>query len=364
MNVAAAYRCIKLLSESVAALPLQYLRRRDGIFVVDKRDRLNYLLTVQPNPTTTAFDFWVRIVQDILTNGNAYVVPIYHPLRPEIDALVAVRPWTVVHDTIRDTYSVYDNYSGVYAVYPENEIIHFKALTGVDPKRGVGVITHARTTIDIASTGDRETLNRFTNGGDVRGLVTNGDSVRGFGKYQDDELNRVARSIDERFHSGERIVSVPGEAGFKQLSLSSVDLQFLESRKFTVRDICRFFGVHPSFVFDDTSNNYKSAEMANAAFLSNTLNPMLRAIEIELMRKLVPEALSSERVFRFNRRELYACDLESRGRYQAQQLANGTATPNELRAEEDRPAIVGGDRVFISANLKPMDDYQNNQQNG
>jgi hypothetical protein len=45
-------------------------------------------------------------------------------------------------------------------------------------------------------------------------------------------------------------------------------------------------------------------------------------------------------------------------------LANGTATPNELRAEEDRPAIVGGDRVFISANLKPIDDYQNNQQNG
>lgn len=50
-------------------------------------------------------------------------------------------------------------------------------------------------------------------------------------------------------------------------------MQFLESRKFTVRELCRFFGVHPSFVFDDTSNNYKSAEMANVAFLSNTLNP-------------------------------------------------------------------------------------------
>lgn len=107
-------------------------------------------------------------------------------------------------------------------------------------------------------------------------MVTNNNSVRGYGEYQDNELAGVATDLDTLFQSGQRIVSLPGDAQFKQISLSSTDMQFLESRKFTVREICRFFGVHPSFVFDDTSNNYKSAEMANVAFLSNTLNPLLR----------------------------------------------------------------------------------------
>jgi HK97 family phage portal protein len=131
-------------------------------------------------------------------------------------------------------------------------------------------------------------------------------------------------------------------------------MQFLESRKFTVREICRFFGVHPSFVFDDTSNNYKSAEMANVAFLNNTLNPILRKIEAELLRKLVAPTLATKRKFEFNRQSLYACDLESRGKYWKQVIETGLYTVNELRREENKPDVEGGDTVLVSANLKSI----------
>ena len=129
-------------------------------------------------------------------------------------------------------------------------------------------------------------------------------------------------------------------------------MQFLETRKFSVREICRFFGVHPSFVFDDTSNNYKSAEMANVAFLSNTLNPILRKIETELHRKLVAPSLCCKRKFQFDRRGVYACDLDSKIKYQAQTIAAGLYTVNEWRREENKPAVEGGDTVLVSANLK------------
>lgn len=131
-------------------------------------------------------------------------------------------------------------------------------------------------------------------------------------------------------------------------------MQFLESRKFSVREICRFFGVHPSFVFDDTSNNYKSAEMANVAFLSNTLNPLLRRIENELLRKLVAPTLAGKRKIQFDRRSLYACDLDSKVKYQSQSLAIGIYTVNELRAEENKPPVKGGDLPLVSANLKGL----------
>lgn len=355
MSVAAVYRCVKLLSESVANLPLQYMRLKDGIFVEDKTDRLHYLLTVQPDFTKSAFDFWKETVEHVLLTGNAYIVPVYNTATLEIDRLVLCGRGTVTHDVIRDTYNVTDMINGVYGCYREQDIIHIKGHSA-DGKTGISVLQYARQTLGIALTGDRETLKRFANGGNVRGLVTNDKSVTGFGEYQDTQLENTAESIDNKFQGGERIVSLPGQVDFKQISLSSTDMQFLESRKFTIRDICRFFGVHPSFVFDDTSNNYKSAEMANVAFLSNTLNPLLRNIENEMLRKLVAPSLCCKRKFQFDRRGLYACDLDSRVKYQANTIAAGIYTVNDWRKEENKPPVAGGDKVLVSANLKDINE--------
>lgn len=356
MNVATVYRCVKLLSESVANLPVLYLRRKGDIYMEDDRTRLNYLLNIQPDTAYNGFDFWRLVVQRVLLDGNAYIVPFYNPVTMDIDRLALCGRGTVSHDTSGDIYEISDQVNGIYGKYGEEEVIHIKGLTGQDPKSGVSVLTYARLATSIASTGDRETRDRFANGGNVRGIVSNDTSVRGFGEYQDKELEKTATNIDERFQSGERIVSLPGQLQFSQLSMSSTDMQFLESRKFTVREICRFFGVHPSFVFDDTSNNYKSAEQANVAFLSHTLNPLLRGIETELHRKLVDPAKAHKYKFQFDRRGLYACDLDSRARYQTARLGNGTATVNELRREENLLPVEGGDRVFVSANLRGIDE--------
>nr|MCR5841951.1 phage portal protein [Bacteroidales bacterium] len=233
---------------------------------------------------------------------------------------------------------------------------HIKGMTLYDQKHGISVLTFARLTLDIASAGDAETYDRFTAGGMVHGFVSNGSTIKGFGPYADKELEKTAAGLDKKFRDGDRIVSIPGEVEFKQISMTSADMQFLESRKFTVRDICRFFGVHPSFVFDDTSNNYKSAEMANVAFLSNTLNPILRKIETEFQRKLFSASMYGRRRIQFDRRGLYACDLESRVKFQANTIAAGLYTVNEWRHEENKPPVEGGDSVLVSANLKSIND--------
>lgn len=354
MAIATVYSCVKLLSESVANLPLRPLRQKDGIFVEDNGAygrRLWYLLNVQPSPGVNAFDFRRRLVQNILCHGNAYIVPVYSPVEMSIDRLVLCSPWSVCHDTTNDTYTVTDATNDLYGVFDQSEVIHVKGLTGYDTKVGLSVLSYAAQTIDIASAGDRETENRFVNGGNVRGILTNGTPVQGFGEHQDAELARAAVDIDERFRGGSRIVSIPGQVAFSQISLSSADMEFLASRKFTVREICRFFGVHPSFVFDDTSNNYKSAEQANVAFLSHTLAPLLRSIEVEMLCKLYPAESASRRKVEFDRRGLYACDLEGLMRYRQSLLQTGT-TVNEVRRMDNLPPVEGGDTVLVSANLR------------
>lgn len=353
LGIATVYRCVKLLSESVANLPLQYLRRKDGIFVEVSNGRLDYLLNVQPDYSVNAFDFWRQVVQELLLEGNAYIVPFYDG--PELTRLALCGRGTVSHDTLSDTYCVADHTNGVFGTFDESEIIHIKGLTGLDYKKGVSVLTYARLTMNIAVTGDQETHNRFANGGNVRGIVSNDTSVRGFGEYQDKQLEKTAENLDCRFQGGERIVSLPGQVDFKQISLSSTDMQFLESRKFTVIEICRFFSVPPTFVYADTSNNYKTVEQADVDFLSHTLNPMLRNIETELRRKLISPALSHKYKFRFDRRELFACDLNGMMNYGTKLLQIGT-TVNEVRRMNNLTPVDGCDTVLVSANLRCINE--------
>lgn len=354
-SVATVYRCVNILADNVASLPMRYMRRKGDIFVEDTVCHLHYLLNVQPCEYMSAVDFWRLVVQYMLVRGNAYIVPVYDEVTTDIARLALVNPSTVAHDTLTDIYTVNDVYAGVSGRFRESEIIHIKNYTR-DGKTGISTLSFARTAVDIASTGDAEALDRLANGGIIRGVVGNDSSVRGFGEYQDEELRKTAVDLDSRFRNNERIVSLPGQVQFTQMSMSSADMQFLETRKFSVREICRFFGVHPSFVFDDTSNNYKSAEMANVAFLSNTLNPILRRIEVELTRKLIAPSLCCKRLLQFDRRGLYACDLDSRVKYQTQTISAGLYTVNEWRREENRSAVAGGDTVLVSANLKGISE--------
>ncbi len=362
LTVATVYRCVALLSESVASLPLLFMRLRGGIYQEDASNRLHYLLTIQPNANTSAFDFWAQVVQQMLLYGNAYIFPDYSASTARLERLVLCGRGTVSHDTINDTYTITDTVNGVSGTYTERDIVHLRNMS-FDGKNGVSTLSYARLALGIAQTGDRETLNRFANGGNVRGIISNDSSVRGFGEYQDSELQKTATDVDGKFQDGNRIVSLPGQVEFKQLSLSSTDMQFLESRKFTVREICRFFGVHPSFVFDDTSNNYKSAEMANVAFLSNTLNPLLCKIEAELHRKLIPAELCHKQVFRFDRRGLNACDLDSKVKFYAQMISAGIYTVNDARRLENMPAVSGGDTLLVSANLRNINEIESDKAN-
>lgn len=358
LAISTVFCCVDLLSKKVANLPMMYMRKRDGIFVEDENSPLAYLLNVQPNEFQSAYDFWCGIVQAMLLEGNAYVVPMRN-YAGDIERFMLCSPNSVTHDLTTDTYTVDDSVTGLKGVFSQEDILHIKNIS-IDGRTGVSTLSYARTALDTAMQGDRETLTRFTNGGNVRGIVSNDMSVKGFGEYQDEQLQALANKIDQKINiDGHRIVGMAGQVNFQQMSLSSVDMQFLESRKFEVREICRFFRVHPSLVFDDTSNNYKSAEMANSAFLSDTLNPILRKIENEFLRKLVAPSLSMKRKFMFNREDLLICDLESKADYQTKTIAAGVMTVNEWRRKENKEQVAGGDKVYLSANLKSIDELNN-----
>lgn len=360
LTVGTVYRCVSLISGMVASLPLQYLHRNiDGQFKEVTSGRLHYLLRIQPDPLISAHIFWQMIATDLLLRGNAYALPVWSTTKlGELDRLIYIESRKVNHDTTRNKYTVNDPDNGIYDEFDEEEILHFIGMS-LDGRNGVSVLRYAATTLGIAITGNDETLSRFQNGGNVRGIVSNDTSVRGFGEYQDTELEKTAVDLDERFQMGQRIVSLPGQVQFNQMSLSSVDMEFLSTRKWTVPEICRFYGVPPSFVFAESSSNYKSAEMENVALLSTTLDPFLKNIECELHRKLIAQNLCCKYKFNFDRREIHSCDLLGMAKYQAATIASGVYTLNDWRRRENQPEVEGGDEILISANLKSLKELLN-----
>lgn len=70
LSIATVYRCVNILADSVANLPVQYMRLKGDIFAEDKSSRLHYLLNVQPCPYMSAVDFWRLVVQHLLLNGD------------------------------------------------------------------------------------------------------------------------------------------------------------------------------------------------------------------------------------------------------------------------------------------------------
>ena len=352
LTVMAYKRALDVLAGSVARLPFRYLKLKSGIYTDFEASPFHYLLSMQPQKRMSAFDWKYQMVWRAFHDGDAYIYP--RIVDGEPVELVLLTRGSCVYDDVNDTYAIADLYNGVSGVFKGSDVLHI-LFNSEDGRRGIPTWQIGARALSIIATGDKETLDRFANGGAVRGLVTNDKSgLRGLGEYQDNELANLANATDNLFKNGERIVSLPGDVDFKQLSATSTDMQFLESRKFAVNEIARLTGVPPIYLFDMSGSNYKMPEQADTAYLTQTLDRILSAIESEFNRKLVGRSLCCKRRFEFDRRKIFSMDLNSMAAYEQKMIQNGVYTINDVRRMENMAPVENGDTVYISTNLAEL----------
>ena len=143
--------------------------------------------------------------------------------------------------------------------------------------------------------------------------------------------------------------------------MTSADLQFLESRKLTVRDIARFFNVPAALLMDDSGSNYNTMEQANIAFYSQALRPILCDIVGEITGKRLTERTAYEVKYTHDVSGIYTTDLKSRIDYEKGLLETGQATVNDLRRRNDTSPVEGGDTVYMSVQVQPLNQPQQEQ---
>lgn len=356
MRISAAYACVRVISEAIASLPFVFERRRGAVFVPYDRSNYNDLLQIEPNSYTTAFDFMRQMVSNVLLTGNAFIIPRYGEVSSEPTQLLLVSPYCGYEVERTGYYRIDDDAIDIHDYFNEREIIRIKGAT-LDGIHGVSVIQFASQTLSIAATANRNTLKNYANGGTPMGILSNESALPTYGIHSTDQLQAIANRMNGALQRGDRIIVSGGKSTFIPATISAADMQFLETQKFTLAEVCRFFGVNPSMIYSDTASNYKSSENANSDFLNKTLNPWLVRIEQEFTRKFLTIRGRRNFRFHFDREQMFVTDLPSMNAYVKGRIENGTMSINEGRRFFNQSQIDGGDRVFVSANLKPVDEH-------
>jgi plasmid maintenance system antidote protein VapI len=133
---------------------------------------------------------------------------------------------------------------------------------------------------------------------------------------------------------------------FKSMGMNADDAQFLETRKFSVAELARLFGVPPHMIGDiERSTSWGTGiEAQTFQFVTYALIPWLTIWQESFEGVLVPEP---DIHIRFNVGKLMQADMKTR--FEVYQIAVplGIYSPNECREFEDRNPRDGGD-IYVT----------------
>ena len=128
MKLATVYRCISIVSGTVASLPLQIKKKAAGYWSVEETGRLATMLALKPNERQTSFDLVRNAVIQMLMQGNAYIYPEWNT-RGGIRRLVLLSPGTCTYDKELNVYVVNDFTNRVFGTFDADEMIHLRNLS-------------------------------------------------------------------------------------------------------------------------------------------------------------------------------------------------------------------------------------------
>ena len=348
MTLSAVYRCVTVIMNSISTLPVRLYKVDENGYKYELKNNLSYILGKKPNYKMNSNIFYGLIVKDILLSGNAYALILRDG--NTIKGLQYVQPGfvTVIDKGDRIEYAV----NGIKGNVRQEDILHFMGYTenGV---YGLSVLTHAKRTLGIADYGEKSSENFFKSGGCTSGFLKLTSNST---KNQREEIQSAWLQATGGPNNGPNGIPVlPMNVDYQQLSVSPADAQLLESRKFEIIEICRFFSVPPHKVFDMEKASYNNSEMSEITFLNDCLRPLITKIEKEIETKLFGE---SDFDVKFDISEMLRTDKKSQAEYFTKMFNLGSMSPNDIRRELDMTPVEGGDIYVAQINLTSIKNLE------
>ena len=342
LSLSAVWACTNLLAGTIASLPLMVYRTDpQGRRTVARDHRLYRVLHDSPNYDQTAVDFWEFVSASLELWGNAYAriertgkeVTGLHPVAPNLVSVRRLQNGTIEYRWTED---------GRSYVETDAQMLHIRGFGG-NPLGGMSTLHYARNTFGNARAIEKAAGSTFRNG--MRPSVQ-----ISFDKWLTPEQRQVAETkLAEKYvgavNAGRPFIA-EGGAEIKAISINPEDAQMLESRGFSVEDICRFFGVPPFMIghTEKTTSWGTGLEQQTLGFQKFTLRRRLKRIEQALEKQLLrAEDRAAGLTIEFNLEGLLRGDSAGRAAFYQTMTQIGAMTINEVRALENLEKVEGGD---------------------
>ena len=197
----------------------------------------------RPNRWQTRFEFVSYMLTSLCLRGNAFVV-----VERDKDAnpieLVPIAPdrcTMMLTDDGELWYRINSRRLGYGLVVPPDDMIHLKNIA-MDGYVGVSPIAIAQDVIGLALATQQHGGILFRQGGQVGGVVSHP------GQLSKEAADRIANSWRET-HAGvqnaHKVAILEEGMKFDKVAITNEEAQFLESRRFSVLEIGRLYGVPP-----------------------------------------------------------------------------------------------------------------------
>jgi HK97 family phage portal protein len=347
MRVASVYGCVRVISETVASLPLHiYRRTANGKERADTHP-LYRLLHDTPNAWQTAMEFREMMQAHLLLRGNAFAyINWIGPSRAS--ELLPLHPDRVTVKQRPDMSLVYEIRSadGVREL-PAEDVLHLRGLSS-DGISGRSVLEDARESIGVALS-TQEYASRF-----YANDATPSLAVTLQGKLGPDARKRFVETWNETFagsRNARRTVVLEEGAKVEPIAMTFDDAQFLETRKFQRSEIAGIFRVPPHLIGDLDRATFGNIEHQSIEFVTHCIRPWLVRWEQALSRALftAPGTYYPEHSVE----GLLRGDIKSRYDAYAIGRLNGWLSANDIRSLENMNRIDDGDLYLQPLNMAP-----------
>ena len=356
LTLSTVWACTSLVSETIGTLPLHiYKKTANGRERADDY-QLSYILRSKPNTKSTSSVLWQSTVASMLLRGNGILKKLtvgnklvglqfmpYDKLQIVLD-----------FDGNAEFYEIRPR--GTTVKIPTKDIVRIPNFT-IDGNWGLSSITYGAKMFSN-SLNSMESANRMLEKGLVQTVAFKTDKrIRG---DQREDFKKSFEQYSGAMNSGKAILLEDG-MDVKTISLNPKDAQLLESRAFSVEEICRWFRVDPSMIGhgNAVSNWGTGLEQKMIGFLTFTLRPILTRIEQTINNELIPLEDRGIYYAEFSIDGLLRGDSTARATFFREMVSAGIMTRDEVRKLENLPPLGGNaEKLMTNGATQPIDTLQ------
>lgn len=343
-----AHRSISLIANAAASIPLKLYKNN---IEVKSHPILN--LIKRPNPTQSGREFFEMVYSYRQISGNSFILGISANNKPPVE-LYSLRPDRVTVMAGKNLlpecyrYQVEKNIINykVNSINGSSQVLHIKNFHPLSDWYGLSSIEAAAYSIDQHNQAGQWNQSLLQNGARPSGALVLKGEGGAVARLNETQFARLKSSIDELF-SGARNAGRPllleGGLEWKEMSMTPKDMDFIEAKHSSARDIALALGVPPQMLGIPGDNTYSNLQEARLAFWEQTVIPIAENVVDNLNQWLGSY---------FGHHYELVCDTdeisamaEKREKVWSRIAQCPFMTINEKRESVGLPAIENGDRI-------------------